>query len=104
MTAIRYPDCPANFFSFDLQVYRMAQPRGFAGMFGNAVAKLTDIRPISTEDVGMGESNRSGGGKANRISRRERKNQAAKGPLRAIPKAIEDVEMKGTVPTGRGKL
>ncbi|KAG2181288.1 hypothetical protein INT43_008871 [Umbelopsis isabellina] len=82
----------------------MAQPRGFAGMFGNAVAKLTDIRPISAEDVGMGETNRSGGGKANRISRRDRKNQTAKGSLRAVVKASEDIDMKGTVPTGRGKF
>lgn len=82
----------------------MAQPRGFAGMFGNAVAKLTDIRPISTEDVGMGETNRSGGGKANRVSRRDRTNKAAKGSLSAVVKASDDIEMKGTVPTGRGKL
>jgi hypothetical protein len=87
----------------------MSQPKGFAGMFGNAVAKLTDIRPLNPEDIGMSNAPRSAGGKANRVSRKDkRQQQQQQQPTKRSSKGrdsmSDDIEMKGTVPTGRGKL
>jgi len=81
----------------------MSQSKGFAGMFGNAVAKLTDIRPIS-EDIGMTNAGRMAGGKADRVSRKDRRQQVSKRPAKTRGQPVEDIEMKGTVPTGRGKF
>jgi hypothetical protein len=85
----------------------MSQPKGFAGMFGNAVAKLTDIRPLNSEDIGMSNAPRSAGGKANRVSRKDKRQQQQQPTKRSSNwrnSMSDDIEMKGTVPTGRGKL
>ncbi|KAI9280134.1 hypothetical protein BC943DRAFT_147254 [Umbelopsis sp. AD052] len=83
----------------------MSQPRGFAGMFGSAVAKFTDIRPLDSENTGMTEAGRKAGGKADRISRKARKQQLAKRPSKGGAALMsDDIEMKGTKPTGRGKF
>ncbi|KAI8579985.1 hypothetical protein K450DRAFT_240039 [Umbelopsis ramanniana AG] len=83
----------------------MSQPRGFAGMFGSAVAKFTDVRPLDSENTGMAEAGRKAGGKADRITRKARKQQLAKRPSKGGAALMsDDIEMKGTKPTGRGKF
>jgi hypothetical protein len=83
---------------------RMSQPRGLAGMFGSAVAKLTDIRPLDSDNTSMAEAARKGGGKADRISRKARRQQLTKRQSKGADRMSDDIEMKGTKPTGRGKL
>jgi hypothetical protein len=83
----------------------MSQPRGFTGMFGSAVAKFTDIRPLDSENSGMAEAGRKAGGKADRISRKAQRQQLTKRQSKGAAALMsDDIEMKGTKPTGRGKL
>lgn len=74
-------------------------------MFGSAVAKFTDIRPLDSESTDMALSGRKAGGKADRISRKTRRQQLTKRPSKGAATLMsDDIEMKGTKPTGRGKL